>query len=176
MVPVSYDGYVIGDGILFYLDKDEAGVRRRVPSVNWIQFHGETGGFKVDMIRDDRSPSHPRGKAVGAPVTIAIRYRGRMLPKCWKSSTAVRFPTSNSSPRMPSHQGSQGARPASRMAGAPGLELWGPYAEGDEIRDAILEAGRESIWCPWVRALTPAIRWNRDGSPRPCRPCTRAKK
>src|SRR5258708_35412953 len=29
------------------------------------------------------------------------------------------------------------------MAGAPGLEVWGPYAEGDEIRDAILEAGRD---------------------------------
>ena len=29
------------------------------------------------------------------------------------------------------------------MAGAPGLEIWGPYAEGDEIRDAILEAGKE---------------------------------
>jgi vanillate/3-O-methylgallate O-demethylase len=29
------------------------------------------------------------------------------------------------------------------MAGAPGLELWGPYAEGDEIREAILEAGQE---------------------------------
>ena len=29
------------------------------------------------------------------------------------------------------------------MAGAPGLEVWGPYAEGDEIRAAILEAGRD---------------------------------
>src|SRR6185503_13855846 len=29
------------------------------------------------------------------------------------------------------------------MAGAPGLEIWGPYAEGDEIREYILEAGRE---------------------------------
>ena len=29
------------------------------------------------------------------------------------------------------------------MAGAPGLEIWGPYEEGDEIRDAILEAGKE---------------------------------
>jgi len=29
------------------------------------------------------------------------------------------------------------------MAGAPGLEIWGPYAEGDEIRETILEAGRE---------------------------------
>jgi len=29
------------------------------------------------------------------------------------------------------------------MAGVPGLELWGPYAERDEIRAAIIEAGKE---------------------------------
>ena len=29
------------------------------------------------------------------------------------------------------------------MAGAPGLEIWGPYAEGDEIREKIMEAGAE---------------------------------
>src|SRR5690606_39288727 len=29
------------------------------------------------------------------------------------------------------------------MSGAPGLEIWGPYEEGEEIRSAILEAGAE---------------------------------
>jgi vanillate/3-O-methylgallate O-demethylase len=29
------------------------------------------------------------------------------------------------------------------MAGAPGLEIWGPYAEGEEVRNAIVEAGRD---------------------------------
>ena len=29
------------------------------------------------------------------------------------------------------------------MAGAPGLEIWGPYEEGEEIRAAIVEAGEE---------------------------------
>jgi vanillate/3-O-methylgallate O-demethylase len=29
------------------------------------------------------------------------------------------------------------------MAGAPGLEIWGPYASYEKIRDTILEAGRE---------------------------------
>ena len=29
------------------------------------------------------------------------------------------------------------------MAGAPGLELWGPYEDHDQIREAILEAGAE---------------------------------
>src|SRR5215475_13379887 len=64
MVPVSYDGYVIGDGILFYLDRDELLFVGRAPSVNWIQFHGETGGYIVDLIRVDLSLSYPFGKAV----------------------------------------------------------------------------------------------------------------
>ena len=29
------------------------------------------------------------------------------------------------------------------MAGAPGLEIWGPYAEHEEIRAAIVEAGKD---------------------------------
>ena len=65
-MPCSYDGYVIGDGILFYLDKDELVFVGRAPSVNWLQFHAETGGFKVEVIRDDRSPSHP-GQGRDAP-------------------------------------------------------------------------------------------------------------
>jgi vanillate/3-O-methylgallate O-demethylase len=28
------------------------------------------------------------------------------------------------------------------MAGAPGLEIWGPYGEGDEVRNAIVEVGK----------------------------------
>ena len=143
MVPISHDGYVIGDGILFYMDKDELLFVGRAPTVNWLQFHAETGGFKVDTIRDDRSPSHPRGKAVyrrhyrfqiqgpnakqildkinGAPIPDVkfftmdtINIKGRMV-RCLRHG----------------------------MAGAPGLEIWGPYEQGDEIRDYILEAGRE---------------------------------
>src|SRR5438045_8993611 len=29
------------------------------------------------------------------------------------------------------------------MAGAPGLEVWGPYAEREEIRAAIIDAGKD---------------------------------
>jgi vanillate/3-O-methylgallate O-demethylase len=29
------------------------------------------------------------------------------------------------------------------MAGAPGLEIWGPYEEREEIREAIVEAGKD---------------------------------
>jgi len=50
----NYDGYVIGDGILFYLAENELLFVGRAPVVNWLQFQAETGGYKVDVIRDDR--------------------------------------------------------------------------------------------------------------------------
>ncbi len=52
MVPCRHDGYVIGDGILFYLDKDELLFVGRAPTVNWMQFHAQRGDFKAD--------GHPR--------------------------------------------------------------------------------------------------------------------
>jgi vanillate/3-O-methylgallate O-demethylase len=63
-VPVSYDGHVIGDGILFHLSPNKYVFVGRAPSANWIMFHAETGGFDVQIIKDDRSPSRPMGKPV----------------------------------------------------------------------------------------------------------------
>src|ERR1051325_5406675 len=66
-VPCSYDGYVIGDGILFYLADQQLVFVGRNPAANWIQFHAETGGYNVKLTYDDRSPSRPMGKAVVRP-------------------------------------------------------------------------------------------------------------
>ena len=141
MVPCSYDGYVIGDGILFYLAADEFLFVGRTPTVNWIQFHAETGGYKVDFIRDDRSPSHPRGKAVSRrhyryqiqgpnAARILERLNGGPLPE-------VKFFNMD----VINIKGRQVRCLRHGMAGAPGLEIWGPYAESDEVREAIVAAG-----------------------------------
>ena len=143
MVPCSYDGYVIGDGILFYLKRDELLFVGRAPSVNWIQFQAETGGFKVEVTRDDRSPSNPRGKAVFRrhyrfqiqgpnAAKVLEKLHGGPLPEV-KFVTMDTISIKGRAVRCLRHG----------MAGAPGLEIWGPYAEGNEIRDTILEAGRE---------------------------------
>jgi vanillate/3-O-methylgallate O-demethylase len=143
MVPCSYDGYVIGDGILFYLDKDELLFVGRAPTVNWLEFHGQTGGFKVDLIRDDRSPSAPRGKAVHRR-----HYRFQVQgPNAWKvleklnggPIPEVKFFTMDAI----KIKGRQVRCLRHGMAGAPGLEIWGPYAEYDEIRDVIVDAGKD---------------------------------
>jgi vanillate/3-O-methylgallate O-demethylase len=143
MVPCSYDGYVIGDGILFYLAENELVFVGRAPTVNWMQFHAETGGFKVDVIRDDRSPSHPRGKAV-----IRRHYRfqvqGPNAAKVLEKLNGGPIPDVKFF-RMDSItiKGRKVRALRHGMAGAPGLEIWGPYAEYDEIRDAIVEAGKD---------------------------------
>ena len=143
MVPCSYEGFVIGDGILFYLDKDELLFVGRAPTVNWLQFQAETGGFKVEVIRDDRSPSHPRGKAVSRrhyrfqiqgpnAAQVLTKLNGGPVPDI----KFFNFDTINI-------KGRKVKALRHGMAGAPGLEIWGPYAEGDEIREAIIEAGRD---------------------------------
>lgn len=143
MVPTSYDGYVIGDGILFYVEQDVLLFVGRAPTVNWLQYQAETGGFKVDYLRDDRSPSHPNGKAVARrhyryqiqgpkAAQVLQQLNGGPLPD-------IRFFTFD----QINVKGRKVHALRHGMAGEPGLEIWGPYEEREEIRAAILEAGRE---------------------------------
>jgi vanillate/3-O-methylgallate O-demethylase len=143
MVPLSYDGFVIGDGILFYVEKEELLFVRRTPTVNWIQFHAETGGWNVEVIRDDRSPSNPYGNAVSRR-----HYRYQIQgPNATDVLQAVnRGPLPEIKFFHLGHININGRKVCSLrhgMAGAPGLELWGPYAERNEIRDALIDAGKE---------------------------------
>ena len=143
MVPTSHDGYVIGDGILFYLDKDELLFVGRAPTVNWLQFHAESGAFKVDFIRDERSPSHPNGKAVSRrhyryqiqgpkAAEVLQKLNGGPLPEI----KFFNFDTINI-------KGRKVRALRHGMAGEPGLEIWGPYEEREEIRAAVMEAGKD---------------------------------
>ncbi|WP_129774402.1 vanillate/3-O-methylgallate O-demethylase [Peristeroidobacter soli] len=143
MVPLSYDGYVIGDGILFYVDEQELLFVGRAPTVNWLQFHAQTGGFNVAVIRDDRSTSHPNGNAVTRrhyryqvqgpkAAQVLERLNGGPLPEI-KFFNFDEITIKGRKVRALRHG----------MAGEPGLELWGPYEQRDEIRAAILEAGKD---------------------------------
>ncbi len=142
-VPCSYDGYVIGDGILFHHEEEEYEFVGRVPTVNWVQFHAETGDWNVDLIRDDRSPSRPMGK----PVSRRL-YRYQIQgPKAEQLLEKLHGgPLPNIKFFNIDHIMVGGRRiPALRhgMAGQPGLEIWGPYEQGEEVRARILDAGEE---------------------------------
>jgi vanillate/3-O-methylgallate O-demethylase len=143
MVPCSHGGHVIGDGILFYLAENEFVFVGRAPAANWLKFQGETGAYNVKTAYDERSPSHPMGKAV---TRSCYRYQIQG-PKAWSVIEKL-----NGGPvaeikffRMGeiSIAGRKVRALRHGMAGEPGLEIWGPYDERDEIRAAILEAGKE---------------------------------
>ncbi|PRI11168.1 vanillate/3-O-methylgallate O-demethylase [Leucobacter massiliensis] len=143
-VPTSSTGGVIGDGILFHEAEDEYVYVGRSPAANWLLFHGETGGYaNLDIEVDRRSPSRPYGDAVSRRY-----YRFQIQgPRAWDvieklnggPLEQIRF-FSMSTMRI----GGKTVRTLRHgMAGAPGLEIWGPYADHHEVRDAIVEAGAE---------------------------------
>jgi len=143
MVPLSHDGYVIGDGILFYLGQDELLFVGRAPTVNWIEFHAETGGWKVQTVRDDRSPSHPYGRAV-------TRRHYRYQIQGPRANEVLQAINGGPVPEIKffnlgyiNIKGRQVRALRHGMAGAPGLELWGPYEERDEIRDELIRKGTD---------------------------------
>jgi vanillate/3-O-methylgallate O-demethylase len=115
----------------------------RAPAANWLMFHGATGGYDVDIVHDDRSPSRPMGKPVHR-ISWRFQIQG---PNAWKvieklhggPLEQLRF-FNMSTMNIAGHQ----IRTLRHgMAGAPGLEIWGPYEIQEEVRAAILEAGKE---------------------------------
>ncbi|MGQ2915493.1 vanillate/3-O-methylgallate O-demethylase [Microbacterium aurantiacum] len=143
-VPTTASGHVIGDGILFREAEDEYVYVGRAPASNWLMFHGETGGYQnLDIEVDRRSPSRPYGDAVSRKY-----YRFQIQgPKAWNvieklnGGPLEKLGFFNMSTMRIADMNVRTLRHG--MAGAPGLEIWGPYADHHRIRDIIVEAGAE---------------------------------
>jgi vanillate/3-O-methylgallate O-demethylase len=141
--PCSYDGFVIGDGILFHLEENRLLFVGRAPAANWIQFHGETGGYDLKIEKDDRSPSNPKGNAV---IRTCYRYQiqGPDAPQIIEKLNGGPVPEIEFFNMGVINVAGRKVRALRHgMAGAPGLEIWGPYEEREEIRAAIVSAGRD---------------------------------
>ncbi len=142
-VPTASNGGVIGDGILFHEAENDYVFVGRQPSANWLRFHAETGGYDVEFRYDDRSPSRPYGAAVTREY-----YRFQIQgPNAWPIIEKLAGgPVEQVKFFHMGHLDIDGLRARTLrhgMAGAPGLEIWGPYAEHGRIREAILSAGAE---------------------------------
>jgi len=141
-VPVSPEGGVIGDGILFRLDDEEFVFVGRAPVANWLTFNGGRG-YNLDIRYDDRSPSRPYGKQVNRDVW-RFQIQG---PRAWDVIEKVNGGTVEQVKFFTmgylNIAGDRIRTLRHGMAGAPGLEIWGPYETYDKVREAILEAGRE---------------------------------
>ena len=142
-VPTTPYGHVIGDGIIFWLAEEEFVYVGRAPAANWLMFQAETGGYAVEIVKDDRSPSRPMGKPVKR-INWRFQIQG---PNAWaiieklNGGPVEQLKFFNMSEMNIAGRKVRTLRHG--MSGAPGLEIWGPYDEQEEIRAAILEAGKE---------------------------------
>jgi len=166
-VACNHDGYVIGDGVLFALEDDKVILVGRPPISNWVHFNAVTGGYNVKVARDERSLANPMQRKL---------YRFEVQgPNAWKILEKVHggpIPDIKFFAMGEINIAGRKVRCLKHgMSGAPGLELWGPKEEGDEIRATLLEAGKEfglraggaraystvAIESGWVPSPMPAI-------------------
>ena len=139
-VPVTPAGHVIGDMIIFRERDDKFVLVGRAPTANWVRFQAAVGKYNVRLLHDPRSDSRPDGKAI-----YRTHYRFQIQgPEANKIFTQI-----NGGP-VPDvkffhvdwiNVGSRRVQALRHgMAGAPGLEIWGPYADKHYIQTTILEA------------------------------------
>jgi vanillate/3-O-methylgallate O-demethylase len=140
-VACNHDGYVIGDGILFFLDENKVSLVGRPSAHNWVQYHAETGGYDVTVERDERTAANPTGRRkiyrfqVQGPTALEVLARANegSLPEI-KFFNMGELTVAGRKVRALHHG----------MSGVPGLELFGPWEDREDVRAAIVEAGRES--------------------------------
>jgi vanillate/3-O-methylgallate O-demethylase len=140
-IAVNEDGQLIGDNILFRYEEDEFQAVGIPPSISWLQYHAETGGYDVEIWRDN--PSYAR---VGGGDPVVYRYEvqgpGAMNvireaigeePPALKFFHGTRFTIAGKKVRALRHG----------MVGEPGFEFVGPWADRDAVVGALLEAGKK---------------------------------
>jgi vanillate/3-O-methylgallate O-demethylase len=139
-VACNHDGYVIGDAILFHLDENRLRLVGRPSAHNWVQYHAETGDYDVVLQRDERTAVNPAGRRelyryqVQGPAALDVLEKAAQgpLPEV-KFFNMGEIQVAGHTVRALHHG----------MSGAPGLELFGPWEEGKEVKAAIVEAGSD---------------------------------
>jgi vanillate/3-O-methylgallate O-demethylase len=138
-VACNHDGYVIGDAILFYLGADKFNLVGRPPAANWVQYNVETGRYKATAERDERSAMNQ-----GRRKTYRYQVQGPNALKVMERATGKPAPDIrffNMDTLLVAGRPVRALRHG--MVGQPGWELFGPWDDGEAVRDAIVEAGRE---------------------------------
>jgi len=139
-VPVTPNGHVIGDHIIFREREDKYVLVGRAPTSNWLMFCAAYGKWNIRIRHDPRSTSRPEGERV-----IREHYRfqiqGPLAPKIFEQMNGGSIPDIKFFHVDWINIGSKKVQALRHgMSGAPGLEVWGPYADKHYIQSVILEA------------------------------------
>jgi glycine cleavage system aminomethyltransferase T len=129
---------VIGDGILFYLEPERFDFVGAHPAiVDWLQFNLETGEYDATFERDENSLDR-----VGPPKLYRYELQGPTAAALMEDVTRAPLPEVRffhmTRFRIAGHE-VRALRHG--MAGQPGFELFGPWEEGEEVLEDLLQVG-----------------------------------
>lgn len=132
-------GHHIGDCILYYYgEKQGFELISGMPILNWVRYHGETGGFNVDLTFDATSPYNPEGKRTKYRFQLegpnARAILDEVIEGKWpdiKFFHTAYVKIAGCDVHVLRHG----------MAGHAGAEISGPYEDMEKVRSAILKAG-----------------------------------
>jgi len=136
-VAVNHEGYLIGDAILFHLDEGEFDLVGHPMVIDWVQFHGETGDFDVTFTRDGNSLVRE-----GDPALYRYELQGPRALELMERVTGAEVPQTRFFHMADFEIAGLRVRSLRHgMAGQPGFELFGPWAEGPRVLEALLREG-----------------------------------
>ncbi|HMO06559.1 MAG TPA: aminomethyltransferase family protein [Paracoccaceae bacterium] len=143
-VPVTPNGHVIGDHIIFREREDKYILVGRAPTSNWLMFAAAWGKWNVRLRYDPRSPSRPEGERV-LREHYRFQIQGPDAPKIFEKMNGGPIPDIKFFHVDWINIGSKRVQALRHgMSGAPGLEIWGPYKDKDYIHSTILQAARDA--------------------------------
>ena len=141
--PVTPEGYVIGDVILFYLEENKFELVGRAPSIEWVEYHAASGKWDVKVERDERTAARPeaekgyrrnyRFQLQGPNAMQTLEKAMGQTPPDLKFFHMATIDIAGAKVRALRHG----------MAGQPGYELFGPWKDYDTVRNALIEAGKD---------------------------------
>lgn len=140
-IPCNPEGYVIGDVILFGLEGGIFNLVGRPAVHNWVQFNCETGGYNAKCTRDERAAAQK-----GPVVRQAYRYQVQGPNAMKLMEKIVHGPVPDLkffNMGVVQIAGKTVSALRHGMVGQPGFELFGPWVEGEAVKDAIIKAGEE---------------------------------
>lgn len=143
-VPVTPNGHVIGDHIIFREREDKYILVGRAPTSNWLMFAAAWGKWNVRLRYDPRSPSRPEGERV-LREHYRFQIQGPDAPKVFEKMNSGPIPDIPFFHVDWINIGSKKVQALRHgMSGAPGLEVWGPYKDKDYIHSTILQAAKDA--------------------------------
>lgn len=142
-VPVTPAGHVVGDMIIFREREDKFILVGRAPTANWTKFQAAIGKWKVRLFHDPRSNSRPDGERV-LRTHYRFQIQGPEADKIFEKINGGPVPEVKFFHVATINIGSRKVQALRHgMAGAPGLEIWGPYADKSYIQSTIQQAARD---------------------------------